>query len=116
MDAKTKELVKTAAVTLRAQQAEIGRLRAELDQVRQRDLAVEVATLMDARGITDSSVPLQTKVSHLLASKKDLRLVKEAVASMPADMTFARATERDSGAGSESSNQIREWLISGRDQ
>jgi hypothetical protein len=53
--------------------------------------------MMDARGFSDRTVPLKQKVAALLASKKDLNVVKEALALSPPDLSFASISDVPEG-------------------
>jgi hypothetical protein len=55
--------------------------------------AEEIVSIMDARGFSDSSTPFKQKVAALLASKKDLGVVKEALALASPDLSFASLSE-----------------------
>ena len=50
-------------------------------------------SMMDARGFSDKAVPFKKKVAALLASKKDLEVVKEALALSAPDLSFASISD-----------------------
>jgi len=86
-------LLAEAANAVRALQAEKTKLAHALVQYQRRDLAEEIVSLMDARGLSDARVPHKQKVATVLASNKDLHVVKEALRLSPADMSFAKVSE-----------------------
>jgi len=91
------EVLKQVPQTLRTLVEENTKLAAALEEYRKREEAEEVVAMMDARGFSDRGVPLKTKVAALLASKKDLNVVKEALALSPPDLSFASISDMPEG-------------------
>ena len=87
------EVLKQVPQTLRTLVEENTKLASALLEYRKREEAEEVVAMMDARGFSDRSVPLKQKVAALLASKKDLGVVKEALALSAPDMSFASISD-----------------------
>jgi len=87
------EVLKQVPQTLRKLVEENTKLASALEEYRKREEAEEVVAMMDARGFSDRTVPLKTKVAALLASKKDLNVVKEALALSPPDLSFASVSD-----------------------
>lgn len=74
---------------LRALLAENEKLASALAVFRVREEAETIVAEMDARGISDPDAPFSEKVAALLSSKKDLRVVKEAMALVSPNSAFA---------------------------
>ena len=87
------EVLNQVPQTLRKLVEENQKLASALQEYQKRDEAEEVVSMMDARGFSDNSVPFKQKVAALLASKKDLRIVKEALALSPPDLSFASISD-----------------------
>jgi hypothetical protein len=91
------EVLKQVPHTLRKLVEENTKLASALEEYRKRDEAEEVVAMMDARGFSDRAVPFKQKVAALLASKKDLRIVKEAMTLSPPDLSFASISDVPEG-------------------
>ena len=94
MDSTTvQSLLNEAAATIRTLQADKTKLASALNEYKRRDSAEEVVSLMDARGLGDVQAPHKQKVASVLASNKDLDLIKQALRLTPTDMSFAKVSE-----------------------
>jgi len=91
------EVLKQVPQALRSLAEENTKLASTLEEYRKREEAEEIVSMMDARGFSDRSVPLKQKVAALLASKKDLNVVKEALALSPPDLSFASISDMPEG-------------------
>ena len=80
---------------LRALKEENEKLASALKGYQRREEAEEIVSAMDARGFSDNSVPFKKKVASLLASKKDLGVVKEALALSSPDLSFASISDEE---------------------
>ena len=89
----TKEVLAQVPEVLRALVEENTKLASALAEYERRGEAEEIVTLMDARGFSDKSTPFKKKVAALLASKKDLNVVKEALALSAPDLSFASISD-----------------------
>ena len=99
----TAEALRAVPIALRAQSAEIQRLRAEnaalLEKVASNALAQEVIDMMEDRGTSDPSVGRTEKVAMLLESGQDLGDLKRALLLQPQDMSFAKVASKQDTAG-----------------
>ena len=98
--------------TLRKLVEENTKLASALEEYRKRDEAEEVVSMMDARGFSDRTVPLKQKVAALLSSKKDLNVVKEALALSPPDLSFASVSDMP---GSDAVSAFENFLLGSND-
>jgi hypothetical protein len=89
----TKEVLSQVPDVLRALVEENTKLASALADFEQREKAEEIVSMMDARGFSDKTVPFKKKVAALLASKKDLEVVKEALALSAPDLSFASISD-----------------------
>lgn len=89
----TKEVLSQVPDVLRALVEENTKLASALADFAQREKAEEIVSMMDARGFSDKAVPFKKKVAALLASKKDLEVVKEALALSAPDLSFASISD-----------------------
>ena len=89
----TKEVLAQVPEVLRALVEENTKLASVLAEYEKREKAEEIVAMMDARGFSDKAVPFKKKVAALLASKKDLDVVKEALALSAPDLSFASISE-----------------------
>ena len=87
------EVLKEVPAVLRALIEENTKLAAALNERGLQDEAEEIVSIMDARGFSDRATPFKQKVAALLASKKDLGVVKEALALASPDLSFASLSE-----------------------
>ena len=76
---ETGELLKTAAHVVLSLKAENAELTEKLAKFQHRAQAEEVVELMETRGLLDPQVPHHEKVASVLASGKDLQVMKEAL-------------------------------------
>jgi len=74
-----KEILAEVPKTLRALVAENTKLASELDEFKKHALAEEIIVAMDEKGLSDPDAPFTEKVASLLASGKDLELVRQAI-------------------------------------
>jgi hypothetical protein len=103
----TVEVLKQVPAVLRALVDENTKLASALAEHERNAAAEEIVSVMDARGFSDRSVPFKQKVAALLASKKDLGVVKEALALSSPDLSFASLSEvPEDGAASAFENFI----------
>ena len=93
-DPNAEEVLAAVPATLRALRAQNTALLTKLASYERQKQAEEIVTSMERRGLGDSSVPLNKRVSDLLSSQKDLDVVKEAVALATPDMSFASISYR----------------------
>lgn len=91
------EVLRQVPQTLRKLVEENQKLASALEEYRKQEEAEEIVALMDARGFSDQSVPFKQKVAAVLSSKKDLRVVKEALALSPPDLSFASVSDMPEG-------------------
>jgi len=84
-----RQVLSQVAPVLRALMQENVKLASALAATQKREQAEEIVSMMDARGFGDRSAPFKQKVAAVLASKKDLAVVKEALAIATPDMSFA---------------------------
>tara|TARA_B100000131_G_scaffold166520_1_gene160979 strand:- start:3548 stop:3895 length:348 start_codon:yes stop_codon:yes gene_type:complete len=89
----TREVLSKVPDTLRALVEENTKLASALEEYQRREKAEEIVSMMDARGFSDKATPFKKKVAALLASKKDLGVVKEALALSAPDMSFASISD-----------------------
>ena len=89
----TKEVLAQVPEVLRALVEENTKLASVIAEYERRGEAEEIVSMMDARGFSDRSVPFKTKVAALLSSKKDLNVVKEALALSAPDLSFASISD-----------------------
>ena len=89
----TVEVLQQVPTVLRALLEENVKLASALAEHERTAAAEEIVSVMDARGFSDRSVPFKQKVAALLASKKDLGVVKEALALSSPDLSFASLSE-----------------------
>ena len=104
------EVLKSVPETLRALVDENQKLAAALAEYRRRDQAEDIVATMEARGFSDRSVPFKDKVAQLLASEKDLGVVKEALALNSPDLSFASLADSPS-AGGDATVAFEEFLL-----
>jgi hypothetical protein len=88
-----RQVLSQVAPVLRALVEENVKLASALKEAQRAEQAEEIVTMMDARGLSDKSVPFKQKVAALLSSKKDLGVVKEALAIVTPDMSFASLSD-----------------------
>jgi hypothetical protein len=111
MDAdNVRALLAEAAKTLRVVQAEKEKLASALGAYQRKEQAEEIVALMESRGLGDGLVPYKQKVATVLASKKDLALVKEALQLQTTDMSFARVAE-EADLGNHNPHAFVEYLL-----
>lgn len=96
---------------LRALVEENVKLASALKEARRSEQAEEIVTMMDARGLSDRSVPFKQKVAALLSSKKDLGVVKEALAIVTPDMSFASLSDVPDN---DATDTLESYLLSGQ--
>ena len=107
--AQIQGLLDESAKVIRSLQADKIKLASAVADYQRHELAEEIVALMDARGVGDATVPHKQKVAQVLASKKDLHVVKEAVRLSNTDMSFAKVSD-EPGPGNRSS--FVEYLLS----
>lgn len=110
-NASVREVLEQVGPTLRALLAENVKLASALAEHARRAQAEEIVTSMENRGMSDTAVPYKRKVAALLASKKDLGVVKEALALVTPDMSFASLSDSPSG---DATDTLEGYLLSGR--
>ena len=110
LNKETLEVLKRVPETLRSLVAENQKLAAALEEYQKREQAEEIVATMDARGFSDRAVPFKDKVAQLLASKKDLGVVKEALALNSPDLSFASLADTPS-AGGDATVALEEFLL-----
>jgi len=89
----TQEVLSQVPTALRALVEENTKLASAIAEYERRDKAEEIVSMMDARGFSDRATPFKKKVAALLASKKDLSVVKEALALSAPDLSFASLSD-----------------------
>jgi len=102
LDKPTLEVLSQVPQVLRALVEENTKLASALEEYRRSGQAEEIVSMMEARGFSDGSVPFKQKVAALLASKKDLGVVKEALALSAPDLSFASVSDMPDDADSAS--------------
>lgn len=93
LDKPTLEVLAQVPEVLRALVEENTKLASALEEYKRVGQAEEIVSMMEARGFADESVPFKQKVAALLASKKDLGVVKEALALSAPDLSFASVSD-----------------------
>jgi len=106
----TREVLSQVPAVLRALMAENVKLAAALEDHTRQDEAEDLVSIMDAKGVTDRSVPFKKKVAALLASKKDLNVVREALSLTTPDMSFASLSD-DGPSGGDSTNAFENFIL-----
>ena len=71
------------------------KLASQLAAYQRKDLAEDIILSMEAKGISDPTVPKKQKIAALLSSDKDLAVVKEAMSLVTPDMSFASVSDID---------------------
>lgn len=99
-DTATQEVLRRVPKALRSLQEENVKLAAALEEYQRRDDAEEIVAMMDAKGLSDKSVPFKKKVASLLSSEKDFGVVREAISMATPDMSFASLSDNP-GSGDE---------------
>jgi hypothetical protein len=84
-----RKVLREVPAALRSLMEENEKLASALAEHQRRAEAEEIVAAMDARGFSDRTVPFKRKVAELLSSKKDLNVVKEALALSSPDLSFA---------------------------
>jgi hypothetical protein len=92
-----KEVLDQVPRVLRALVEENTKLASALADYERREKAEEIVGMMDARGFSDKTTPFKTKVAAVLSSKKDLNVVKEALALSAPDLSFASISDMPEG-------------------
>jgi hypothetical protein len=113
MDTATlQRLLAASAVALRAVEAEREKLASQLVQYKRRELAEEIVSLTDEKGITDPDESTKQKVAHVLNSGKDLLALREALNHTTADMSFARAADYADPSHTSSADRFATYIRS----
>ena len=107
----TLEVLKEVPDVLRALVEENTKLASALADYEKRGKAEEIVTMMDARGFSDRTTPFKDKVAALLASKKDLDVVKEALALQSPDLSFASISEVPSDGNGDATMAFEKFLL-----
>lgn len=85
-------LLKEAAVQMRALSEENQTLLHKLAQYERAALAGEIVPMLEERGLLERETPFMQKVAFVLASKKDLTLLKATLELSSNDTSFARVS------------------------
>jgi hypothetical protein len=107
----TVEVLKEVPEVLRALVEENTKLASALAEFEKREKAEEIVSMMDARGFSDRAAPFKDKVAALLASKKDLEVVKEALALQSPDLSFASLSEVPSDGNGDATQAFEKFLL-----
>tara|TARA_Y100000114_G_scaffold157273_1_gene188693 strand:- start:6809 stop:7162 length:354 start_codon:yes stop_codon:yes gene_type:complete len=107
----TLEVLKEVPEVLRALVEENTKLASIVDEYRKQEKAEEIVSMMDARGFSDKTTPFKDKVAALLASKKDLEVVKEALALQSPDLSFASISEVPSEGNGDATQAFEKFLL-----
>jgi hypothetical protein len=102
LDKSALEVLSQVPEVLRALVEENTKLASALEEYARVGQAEELVSMMEARGFSDDSIPFKQKVAALLASKKDLGVVKEAIALSAPDLSFASVSDMPDDADSTS--------------
>lgn len=94
---------------LRKLVAENSKLASELAVYQQRDLAEQIVSEMESKGLGDPDTPFREKVAALIDSGKDLTLVKEAVDLAAPNLSFASVSD-ESG---EHTTSLVDYILGG---
>lgn len=111
---QTGELLKTAAHVVLSLKAENAELTEKLAKFQRQEQAEEVVELMETRGLIDPQTPHREKVASVLASGKDLQVVKEALSLTRANMSFAKVASI-SAPSSNPGSQLESYLMGHRE-
>lgn len=113
MDTATlQRLLTDAANTIRTLQTEKEKLASALASYQRKELADEIVTLMDARGLSNEEASHKEKVAHVLSSGKDLNVVREALRMASTDMSFARVADEADLTHASASDKLKAFLLS----
>ena len=93
LDNSTLTVLSQVPKVLRALVEENTKLASALEEYQRVGQAEEIVSMMEARGFEDNNVPFKQKVAALLASKKDLGVVKEALSLSAPDLSFASVSD-----------------------
>jgi hypothetical protein len=110
-EASVREVLSQVGPVLRALVAENVKLASALAENERREEAENIVSSMEQRGLSDTAVPYKQKVAQLLSSKKDLAVVKEALALVTPDMSFASLSDGPSG---DATDTLEGYLLSGQ--
>ncbi len=72
------EVLEKTASLVRTLSSERDKLASELATYKKREQAGNIVSRMERKGLSDPTIPFQDRVASLLASDKDLDVVKEA--------------------------------------
>ena len=106
-----KDLLSTSASVIRALQQDKEKLASRVAGYERQELADEIVTLMEERGQMSRETPYKQKLASVLASNKDLQIIKQALLLAPIDMSFASVSELP-GQGNNSSEDLLAFLAS----
>lgn len=110
-DTSVREVLAQVGPVLRALVAENTKLASAQAEYERQEQAEEIVSSMEQRGLSDQAVPYKQKVAALLSSKKDLAVVKEALALVTPDMSFASLSD---GPGGDATDTLEGYLLSGQ--
>lgn len=107
----SREVLAQVGPVLRALVDQNTKLASAVAEYQRREQAEEIVSSMERRGLSDPAVPYKQKVAALLSSNKDLSVVKEAVALVTPDMSFASLTDVPGG---DATDTLESYLLSGQ--